>query len=151
MYGHALKQCKDDPDSLKIRLSSIVSHSFGDHGRCGDWCNYMKDPENYVHKHLPKKQPLSDENLRVKLEAVFQRFVNKAEELAPCGSSQSNESVNKVVTSKHPKDKFYCGSESLDYRVASAVCQKNRGTSYVKGVNAKLGLSPGNNKCASNF
>lgn len=41
------------------------------------------------------------------------------------GSTQANESFNNIVASKHPKNRFYGGSESTAFRVAAAVSQKN--------------------------
>jgi len=49
------------------------------------------------------------------LEFCF-RLAKNAEKIPPCGSSQLNENFNKIVSSKHPKDRHYAGSESLEYR-----------------------------------
>lgn len=74
---------------------------------------------------------------------IFQRFVCHAPQLAPCGSSQANESFNNVVASKATKARHYGGSESIDFRVAAAVCQKNIDTAYISKVNENLSLSSG--------
>ncbi|CAG2197357.1 unnamed protein product [Mytilus edulis] len=66
-----------------------------------------------------------------------------SEKLANLGSTQSNESFNKSVAAKAPKNRFYGGSRSLAYRVAAAVAQKNTGHRYTVDVNVSSGLSPG--------
>lgn len=43
------------------------------------------------------------------------------------GSTQDNKSFNSIVASKHPKNRFYGGSESTAFRLAAAVSQKNIG------------------------
>ena len=49
-----------------------------------------------------------------------------------------------MVASKAPKSRHYSKSESLDYRIAAAVCQKNMGEGYLSLVNKIAGMSPGN-------
>ena len=48
-----------------------------------------------------------------------------------------------TVAAKAPKTKHYSKSESLDFRVAAAVCQKNVGESYLPKIFQLSGLSPG--------
>ena len=49
---------KDEPNKLKVSLQAIVPHAFGDHKVCEDlqteWCQFLKDPENFQHKYLEK-------------------------------------------------------------------------------------------------
>ena len=52
-------------------------------------------------------------------------------------------SFNNIVASKAPKNCHYSKSESLDFRIASIVCQKNVGETYLKVVNEEMNLSPG--------
>lgn len=51
--------------------------------------------------------------------------------------------MNNVIASKNPKARHYASSESLNFRVAAAVCQKNIGSSYANNVFLELQLSPG--------
>ena len=44
--------------------------------------------------------------------------------------------TDNTVASKAPKARHYSGSESLDYRVKAAACQKNMGHEYVSMVKA---------------
>lgn len=142
-FSCALKKNKGDVEATKAAIDNIVNHAFDDHATCGDWCRYRDDPVNYVHRGLPGGKGLSGEALRTSLTSVFAKFSKNAERLAPCASSQSNESFNNMVASKNPKARHYGASESNDYRVAAAVCQKNMGTKYVLAVNEKMGLSSG--------
>ena len=75
--------------------------------------------------------------------AVCFRYINNADSIAPCGSTQVNENINNMIEIKHPKSRHYAGSESLGVRVASGVAQKSEGPVYIVDVNKHLQLSPG--------
>ena len=78
--------------------------------------------------------PSTWRDFAIRAHRIFTIFSQNAEKLAPCGSTLPNESFNNSVASKAPKARHYSGSESLDYRVKAAVCQKNLGHSYVEMV-----------------
>ncbi|XP_024884390.1 uncharacterized protein LOC112462705 [Temnothorax curvispinosus] len=120
----AIKKNEGNPEAVKCALRNVVSHAFGNHERCGEWCRYSSIGEEYQPKGLPHGKPLSDPQLKSALTSVFTRFANNSDKLAPCGSSQGNESFNSSVASKAPKSKYYAASESLNFRVAASVCQK---------------------------
>ncbi|CAC5424249.1 unnamed protein product [Mytilus coruscus] len=90
-----------------------------------------------------KVDPTIDKALQESLTTLFQKYILNSEKLANLGSTQSNESFNKSVAAKAPKNRFYGGSRSLAYRVAAAVAQKNTGHKYTVDVNVSSGLSPG--------
>ncbi|XP_076072007.1 uncharacterized protein LOC143043713 [Mytilus galloprovincialis] len=90
-----------------------------------------------------KVYPTIDKALQESLTTLFQKYILNSEKLANLGSTQSNESFNKSVAVKAPKNRFYGGSRSLAYRVAAAVAQKNTGHRYTVDVNVSSGLSPG--------
>ena len=48
-----------------------------------------------------------------------------------------------MVAAKAPKSRHYSKSESLDFRIASAICQKNIGEGYLCAVNELAGMSCG--------
>ncbi|XP_024892943.1 uncharacterized protein LOC112468124 [Temnothorax curvispinosus] len=125
-----------DLNHAKKGLTSALYHAYGKHDKCGNWCRSHTD-ENYVHEGLPDRKPLTDSELRANLTNIFTKYVNNASKLAPCGSSQANENFNRIVCSKHPKNQFYGVSESMAFRVAAAVCQKNLGTQYISQRSAK--------------
>ena len=141
-YSYAITQNKDNPENTKLALMNCVPHMYNDHLGCGDWCTHRDDPGR-LYRCLPYGKPFSDLQLRVELEKIFSKQASNASRLCPNASSNSNESFNMTVAAKAPKTKHYSKSESIDYRVAAAVCQKNKGESYLSTVYQNSGLSPG--------
>ncbi|KAH0549838.1 hypothetical protein KQX54_015017, partial [Cotesia glomerata] len=114
------KSQQNNVEAAAEALSNIVPHVYGNHDKCGEWLKCHEKENNFIYKDLPKKQPLTDPKLFENLNNIFDKLSANASKLAPCGSSQSNESFNNIVINKHPKNKFYGSSESFDYRVAAA-------------------------------
>ena len=109
-------------------------------------CRTLKtNPANYKHKDLPYGKDLFGENLKKALEGFFSIYSNEnvVRKIAQNASSQRNESLNSTIGSKHPKIRFYGGSESADQRVACAVAQKNIGKQYLKKVLENADITPG--------
>ena len=48
-----------------------------------------------------------------------------------------------MIAAKAPKSKHYSESQSLEFRISSAICQKNLGVKYLIKVNACVGFSLG--------
>ena len=61
------------------------------------------------------------------LHRVFETHAKNADALSPNGSTFVNESFKLFVTLKTPLMHHYSKSESLDFRIASVVCQRNVG------------------------
>lgn len=91
------------------------------------FCSFVKQPEGYKPKNLPYGKYLQGNGILTDLQKVFEYFLNNVDRLLNMGSTQANESFNNIVASKHPKNRFYGGSESTAFRVAAAVSQKNIG------------------------
>lgn len=145
-FGCVLEKNKDNVEAVRAGLLTIVPHAFDDYGSCSrTWCKYEDNPATFKHKLLPGGKGLSDPQMKISLTTIFNKFAANAEKLAPYGSIQANEAFHTIVASKAPKSRPYGGSESNDFRVAAAVCQKNYGTSYVVNVHEKLDISPGKN------
>jgi DNA polymerase III epsilon subunit-like protein len=145
-FSYALHQNKNKPRELELALLNIPCHVFNEHENCGDWCGFHRDPENYKHRRIPDIWRGSDDDrvaLRSLIKSVCDRFAAKSSSLAPCLSSNANESFNFVVTTFAPKNRHYAGSFSIDRRIDGAVLQKNDGVGYVIGLNKSLNLSPG--------
>ena len=66
-----------------------------------------------------------------------------ANALNPNRSTCANESFSLVVVSKAPKMHHHSKSESLDFRIASEVCQKDISQTYMIDVNTAVYLSTG--------
>ena len=43
-FSYAVAQNKGSPEKVEAALRSIVSHAFGEHDKCGGWCQYKSDP-----------------------------------------------------------------------------------------------------------
>ncbi|XP_043279373.1 uncharacterized protein [Venturia canescens] len=143
-FGCVLIKNKGNEEAVRREILNIVPHAFDDHSNCcRSWCGFVDNLEKYKHKILPDGKGLTDVNMRASLTATLTKFAANSKRLAPCGSTQANESFHNISLSKTTKRCHYGGSESNDFRVASAVCQKNHGTSYVVETNTKLSLSPG--------
>lgn len=142
-FSCALKKNKHDVSGTEQSIKNIIPHVFDEHENCGDWCKWKEDPQNYVHKYLPGGKALSDDALRKTLDSIFEKFWKNANKLAPCGSTQANESLNAIICSKAPKSHHYGDSEAYNSRVDAAVLQKNEGTRYISDVNSKCQVSPG--------
>ncbi|XP_066593220.1 uncharacterized protein [Prorops nasuta] len=138
-FSYAVHQNKKNPDSLKLAFQNLPAHVFNKHDSCGSWCKYVQDPSNYKHG-LPKS--LESQNLYNDLVALLQLYEKNTFKIAPCGSSQVNESVNNMIHIHAPKNRFYGGSESYDFRVAAGICDKNIGADWPDNVCKKLKLSP---------
>ncbi|XP_062600102.1 uncharacterized protein LOC134261717 [Saccostrea cucullata] len=143
-FAYTIQQNKNDVEGIRKNLYATVPHAFGDHSQCNSsWCGFLKDPSTYRHKSLPSGKDLVGEKLREALQDVFQKHAEKAEKYIDLGSSNANENLNQMIAKKAPKAQHYSGSESLSYRVAAAVAQKNEGHKYILQVNSACNLSPG--------
>lgn len=142
LFQDHFRKNQGNVQATREALLNIVPHPFGEHDNCGTCCNYNDNPEKYTHKKLPGGKALFGAELRASLMTIFTQFANNAEKLAPCGSSQGNESLNMVCCSKTTKVKHYGSWSSNDFRIAAAICQKNLGTSCIERVNKHLQLSP---------
>lgn len=143
-FTYAVKG-NSDRQSLENNLRAIPFHVTGDHSKCGDWCGFVKQPEGYKPKNLPYGKYLQGNGILTDLQKVFEYFLKNVDRLLNMGSTQANESFNNIVASKHPKNRFYGGSESTAFRVAAAVSQKNIGHDALSKVYENLLLSPGKN------
>ncbi|CAB0038061.1 unnamed protein product, partial [Trichogramma brassicae] len=55
-FNYCVNQCKGDSRMMAAGLKNIPNHCFNIHDDCGDWCGYLKDPENYKHTHHIKTE-----------------------------------------------------------------------------------------------
>ncbi|CAC5412102.1 unnamed protein product [Mytilus coruscus] len=120
-FNYLITKGKGKPEEIKQNLDALSKHPFGDHSDCNiSWCRFIEESG-----------------------LKYREIQKNPENLANLGSTQSNESFNKSVASKAPKNRFYGGSGSLGYRIAAALAQKNKGHQYTVDVNVSTGLSPG--------
>lgn len=148
-FNYAVMQNKGSPGEMQAALQAVVPHLYDDHSQCVNqsWCHHKDDPTR-KYKSLPRGKPLTDKKCKEKLMELFAGYARNANRLAASGSTQQNENLNQVITTKHPKNKHYGGSESLSYRVSAAVCQTNEGHGFVSDVMRAAELSPGSHTVA---
>ena len=134
--------CTDKADGIRKGLLNITNHAFVCHEECEEtWCGYQKSPNTYKHGNLPYGRDLFGEELRVDLQKLFRVYAENAKKLAPSGSTQVNENSNCMVAAKAPKNRHYSSSESLCFRVGSAVRMKNLGQMSLPEVYQRAGLT----------
>ena len=144
MFSMAVSENKDQPNKLKASFEAIMPHTFGDHKVGEDlqieWCQFLKDPENFQHKYLEKGEDLLGDRLRSYTEQKISNFTTDefVRKLATCGLTQVNENLNMIVGAKNPKIRFYGRSESNEFRTAALVAQANERYSYLTLVSDRL-------------
>ena len=144
MFFMAVSENKNKPNKLKASFQAIVPHAFRDHKVCKDlqieWCQFLKDPENFQHKYLENEEDLLVDGRRSYIEKKMSNFTTDefVKKLAPCDSTQVNENLNMIVGTKNPKIRFYGGSESSDFHMAASVVQANERCSYLTLVCDRL-------------
>ena len=143
LFACAIRFNKNEAAKVAKELRNIADHIFGNHFNCTSWCKYNEDAINYKYKELPYSRPLFGEEMKKDLLILFNRLADKADQLAPAGSNQRNESLHAMETHRICKARHYGGSEALDYLVAATVASRNLGCAYVADVKEKLSMSPG--------
>ncbi|CAG2187078.1 unnamed protein product [Mytilus edulis] len=85
------------------------------------------EPDLVNYNSLPHGKPLSDGALQNASSSVFTTYAENSSKLSSLGSTQANESFNRIVASKAHKQQHYSVSGSLKYGIAASVAQKNEG------------------------
>jgi hypothetical protein len=136
-FSYSIAQGKGNSFQIQDDLSALPYHIFGDHQHCSSrWCKFIDSP-NLRYKSLPHGKPLKDRLLQNALKEVFSTYASHSDRLSCLGSTQCNESFNRMVSAKAPKTHHYSSSSSLGYRIAACVAQKNDGHRYlVKVINS---------------
>ncbi|XP_074115718.1 uncharacterized protein LOC141538238, partial [Cotesia typhae] len=114
-FGCVLEKHRNDEISTKEALLNIVPYAFDEHAKYGEWCGYHINPVNYKHKILPN---------------VNSMCVNSKERIFK--HDDSKQSTKKI---------HYGGSESNDFRAATAICEQNVGFTFIEAINDKLKYS----------
>lgn len=128
-FNYMLAQNRGNPDGIQKGLDALGKHPFGDHTSCSDSCKQSKTK----YTALPYGKPMRDSHLQ-ELQTVCSKFLKYSIKLSNLGSTQANESFNKTVSMKAPKNHHFSSSASLNYRVAASVAEKNTGQTYVVEV-----------------
>ncbi|XP_043286870.1 uncharacterized protein [Venturia canescens] len=140
-FKYAMTTNKGDSVAMARDIQCIPYHAFNDHSKCGPWCGFHRDPENYDHTIIPGG--FHDVQLFEALKNIFDRLAANAQKFSAAASSNVNESLNASMASKAPKSRCYSLTASSDYRFASAVAQKNEGPKFIEKVLKSSSMSPG--------
>ena len=139
-FTYALAQTKGNSENDKTAVLSIIPHSYEDHEKCGKWCGFPKSSSTHKHKYLPYGKDLTDPSLREDLDKFLFQLAECGEKTTFFGSSQSNETLHNIIGNKALKVLHYGESESMDFRSAAAVCQRNEGYEYTVQGREDLGI-----------
>ena len=135
---YAFAKNQGDINGMTENLRALIPHQFADHSLCkARFCGYVRNQslgQAYSHRSLPYHAPLKDENLRQKLEKLFEPVIANAEQYCDLGSSQQCEHANREVTLRAPKSLHYGNSEALDHRVYATSAFVNEGRNYIVKV-----------------
>lgn len=139
-FTYCISQNVGDSKSMAEAILNIPEHCFNEHENCGSWCGYLKDPTNYKHANIG--EGFEDQQLYEALKGLFGTLAVKSDKYVSGLSSNINENLNHMATSKAPKSRYYGSSTSNDIRNSCTVLKKNEGEVYTKFVANHLGLSP---------
>jgi hypothetical protein len=155
-FSFALKGNKDNLKGIEIALKNVIPHAFGDHLKCstigsGDWCK--ANTPNYL-PQLPGNKYLGTQLNEIKkrefqsdLQSAIEKFTTpeNLKKLAPCASSQTNESLHGIVGALASKRLFLGRGHQWKYRNAMAGLKKSSGPGYGQQIFRKLNINVGKN------
>lgn len=127
---------------------AVLEHHFDEHCFCGDFCRRKRQIEEgqTVDDDANRKiyrDKTKDKLLYERLQSIVARFItlDALKELAHTSDTCANESFNNTMAWLAPKNKVYCGSNSLKNRMSLAIGLKTLGTKdYFELLYKKLGI-----------
>lgn len=96
-FTYAMTTNKGNSAAMARDIQCIPYHAFNDHNKCGTWCGFVKDQENYDHRIIPGG--FHDMELFEALNDIFDRLAANAEKFSAGASSNVNESLNASMAS----------------------------------------------------
>ena len=112
LFSMAVSENNDEPNKLKDSFQAVVAHAFGDHKVREvlqiEWCQFLKESENFQHKYLEKGEDLFEDGPRSYIEETISNFTTDefVRKLAPYCSIQVRENLNMIVEQKVQKSDF---------------------------------------------
>lgn len=116
-FSYAVAQNKGNSAELSKNLKTIPDHMFGYHENCGEWCRRNAETEDSSQTIL-----LHDKKLHEELDKLFHKYAGNSEKFSVAASSQSNETLNSIMSHKTPKKQCFSLSKSCNYRYAYDFC-----------------------------
>ncbi len=155
-FSFALKGNKDNPKEIEVALKNVIPHSFGDHSKCSivgskDWCkantsDYL--PQLPGNKYLGATlDDIKKKEFQFDLQSAIEKFTTpeNLKKLAPCASSQANESLHGIVGALASKRLFLGRGHQWKYRNTMAGLKKSSGPNYGQQIFRKLNINLGKN------
>jgi hypothetical protein len=148
-FGTVLKSNIGNIDKIKLGLENLISHNYGEHQNCGEWCKTKSDL-NHITK-LPHGKYLDNKELRKDLESTISTFTSPEtlSKIADCSSSQGAEQAFSMLSKLAPKDLYLSSSSTLQRRVNYMVTNFNEGSGYSNLIWKKIGIKNGNYRSKS--
>jgi hypothetical protein len=124
-FGYMVRNLKSRPETeWEDAAKAVLEHHFDNHTYCGRWCPRLRmTPQQRVAGARYYRCKDKDKELYSKLQHITSRFITmeRLREVAHGMDTQINESFNNTASWFAPKNKVYCGSQSLCNRLSMAV------------------------------
>jgi hypothetical protein len=141
----ALPKMSEDDEAMLIAGKAVLEHHFDNHQYCGDWCRRKrKTAAERAASIRFYRCKVKDVELHKLLHEKISRFVSldRLKEVAHGMDTQCNESFNNTASWLAPKNKVYCGSQSLQNRLSIALGINILGVvGYFKRLFKMLGIA----------
>jgi hypothetical protein len=113
-------------DQYEACGKAVLEHHFDNHEFCGPWCPRKRlaaDAPEWLDKERYYRSKSKDALLYKKLEELVARFItlDRLKEVAHGMDTQVNESMNNTFSWLAPKNKLYCGFQSLRNRLSIGI------------------------------
>jgi hypothetical protein len=124
-FGYMIRCLKKQPESeWEKAAKAVLEHHFDNHEYCGRWCPRLRQSaEQRKAAARYYRCKTKDAKLYNALHDILERFttMDKLRDVAHGMDTQINESFNNTFSWFAPKNKVYCGSESLTNRLSIAI------------------------------
>jgi hypothetical protein len=121
-FGYMVRTLKRRPEAeWEGAGRAVIEHHFDNHEFCGEWCPRKRQgQEERDAKARYYRSKTEDAKLYAVLNNITSRFItlDRLKEVAHGMDTQINESFNNTASWFAPKNKVYCGSESLANRLS---------------------------------
>jgi hypothetical protein len=126
-FSYMIRQLPKMPeDQYEVAGQAVLYHHFDCHDYCGLWCKrkgLSEEERKLPHNRRYYRSLTKDAALFNILQPIVQRFITieRLKEVAHGMDTQCNESFNNTFSWLAPKNKVYCGSQSLRNRLSIGI------------------------------
>jgi hypothetical protein len=145
-YGFMIWSLQKKPkEEWTNAAKAVLENHFDNHQYCGNWCSRKRQTVQQRQQSARYYRSLTkDERLYEELNKIYSRFMmmERLEEVGYGYDTQINKSFNNKASWFAPKNKVYCGSQSLKNRLSIAIGINSIGTEhYFKRLFHALGMA----------